>query len=244
MPANAAADLLLTLPSSGAGMTPQQIKQFLIDRSREKIASLLPVVDVALPDEQRTVVSREQQARLILGPCAQAAMVCSGKQCPIAFQCRLVKLGKAPEGERCPFEVNYIAERFASWLRDVDKDLDSLTEPERLTISNLVELDVEELRIRTILSHYERAKLTAQVVRDVDVETGQPLCWEDIIDPLATRLNEIATARRMLLKDFELTPEMQTRRKKVLGIHAEDDLASRQTRITDQVRKALEGSGS
>src|ERR1035438_3760716 len=70
-----------------------------------------------------------------------------------------------------------------------------------------------------------RSKHRFAIARDVRykmaydgvVVGGVPLCWEDVVHANALRLNEIIDKRRMILRDMELTPEMQTKRKKALG---------------------------
>jgi hypothetical protein len=80
-------------------------------------------------------------------------------------------------------------------------------------------------------------------VRDVDATSGVPLCWEDVVHANALRLNEVIDKRRMILRDMELTPEMQTKRKKALGNlkPAGADLASRQSDNADKLRRAMRG---
>lgn len=231
-------------PLSGSDQEPITLSEgqaldLLLEQNHTRIAQLLPVKDINLASDQKARVSLWHEARLVLGPAASAPMNCAGEKCPIAFQCPLVKLKSAPLNEPCPFEQNYVVERFHGWLRTFKLDLDSITEIERITISNLVYLDVEEDRIRKQLANAQNASLIVQSVRDVDVETKEPLCWEYEINPLVTRLNEITTTRRMLMKDFELTPEMKTKRKKALGVHAGDDLASRQSKLGDKIRGIL-----
>jgi hypothetical protein len=69
------------------------------------------------------------------------------------------------------------------------------------------------------------------------------LCWEDVVHANALRLNEVIDKRRMILRDMELTPEMQTKRKKALGNlkPAGADLASRQSDNADKLRRAMRG---
>jgi len=176
-----------------------------------------------------------------MGPCAMAPMLCEGARCPVAASCPLVALGKAPEKQPCPFEVNYVVERFVAWMVEFGRTLDDLEESERAVISQLVELDLEESRIRKVLAFGPAAGLVSTVVRNVN-EAGEPTCWEDVAHPLLGRLTEIAEQRRAILRDFELTREMQTRRRKLLGEQRGDDLAFRQSQMNDKIRKLIHGA--
>ncbi len=224
---------------SGHTLTEQQALDLLLAQSHTRLAHLLPIKDINLAPNQKAQANLWHEARLVLGPAASAPMYCAGSSCPIAFQCPLVKAKAAPLNEPCPFEQSYVVERFYGWLKTFKLDLDSITEVERATIANLIYLDVEEDRIRKQLAASEAASLVVQSVRDVDAESLNPICWEWMINPLVTRLNEITINRRMLLKDFELTPEMKTKRRKALGVHAGDDLATRQSKLGDRIREAM-----
>jgi len=69
-----------------------------------------------------------------------------------AARCPLAQMRKAPEGQYCPFEVDYVRVRFASWLDELGRTLDTLEASERSTIANLVYIDLQEQRCLAILS--------------------------------------------------------------------------------------------
>ena len=56
------------------------------------------------------------------------------------------------------------------------------------------------------------------------------------IHTAAQRENEILINVRMIMKDFELTPEQKTKRAKALGLRAGDDLASKQSALFNKIR--------
>jgi hypothetical protein len=230
----------------GQKLSPADAYRAGMLKTQEKLFRLLPIAKVELTADQQVAVQAYQMAQLLLGAAAAAPMMCSEK-CPQAFQasCPLVPMKKQPVGQRCPFEQQYVSERFMGWLTELGRTLDDLVESERATITTLVTLDLQERRCNMILSDAENAMLTSRAVRDVDAETGTPLCWEDVIHANAVRINEIITQRRMLLRDLELTPEMQTKRKRALGQLKGGgdgkDLATRQSENADKVRRALRG---
>lgn len=204
-----------------------------------KLSSLLPIPNIELTRDEQQRVSQYQEARLILGSAGSAPMVCAGFDCPFASRCPLVQINKAPVKQICPFESHYVIERFHSWMSELGRTIDTLTESERVTIANLVYLDLQEQRCNQALSEAKNALMATRTVRDVDINTGQPVCWEDIIHINAQRLDSIIISRRMLMKDFELTPEQKTKRLKWLGQKDGLDFASRMADKGDKLRRAL-----
>jgi hypothetical protein len=207
---------------------------------------LLPIAEIELAADELEQVQIYQMANLVLGPAAAAPMICE-PNCPNPFRsvCPLAQAHKAPLGQRCPFEQQYIGERFIGWLNEIGRTLEDLLESERSAITTLVTLDLQERRCSAILAEAQNAQLTSRSVRDVDASTGMPIAWEDVVHLNAERMNQIIDKRRAILRDLELTPEMKTRRTKALGqvnkSIAGKDFASRSSEITDKVRKALRG---
>jgi len=226
----------------GAKLSSEQAYLARLALSQVKILALLPIAKIALTETEQQAARTYQLAHLILGPAAAAPMLCS-KKCPDPFRivCPLAKVGKEPIGQRCPFEQQYVAERFLAWMNDLGRTLEDLLEMERSAITTLVTLDLQEKRCNAILADAQNAALTSRAVRDVDATSGVPLCWEDVVHANALRLNEVIDKRRMILRDMELTPEMQTKRKKALGNlkPAGADLASRQSDNADKLRRAM-----
>lgn len=225
---------------------PAQLYQQQLGANQLHILSLLPIPQVELADDEKQSIQIYQMASLVLGPAAVAPMVCS-EDCPSPFKstCPLARIGKAPVGDRCPFEQQYVGERFIGWLNELGRTLEDLCESERSAITTLVTLDLQERRCAAILAAAENAQLTSKSVTDVDVNTGTPIAWEQVIHQNAVRMNEIIDKRRALLRDLELTSEMKTKRLKALGqvqkSVAGKDFASRSSDISDKVRKALRG---
>jgi len=200
-----------------------------------KFALLLPIAELKLSEAEARRVQTYQQARLILGAAGASPMICSAG-CPLIATCPLAAVKKHPLKQLCPMEANYVTQRFLEWLHEFDRTPETLSASERATVSTLVGLDVEELRCRSILAMAENAALTSLSVRDVDAESGEPISYEQIIHQNAVRITEIVTMRRMLLKDYELTPEQRTRKAKWLGLKSGDDLSSRQTDLMDKIK--------
>ena len=199
------------------------------------ISAAMPLPAIDLTAEEAVVVNRNQYARLLLDSAALAPMVCSSG-CYFIAQCPLAQIQKHPIGFRCPFEQQYVVERFISWMREFGRTADTLLESERTQIADLVSFQVELLRCRAILAMPEHAHLQQRSVRDVDANTGAPIAWEDQVHIAAQREDQIILQMRMIMRDFELTPEMKTRRQKALQLRSGADLASRQSSIYDKLR--------
>jgi hypothetical protein len=218
---------------------------------REQVASdqlevmrLLPIVEIHLAPTDRERIQNYQMANLVLGPAASAPMTCE-ENCPFHLQCPLAMAQQAPYGERCPFEQQYVVERFMGWMTELGRTLAELLESERSAITSLVILDLQEKRCAQVLSMAQNAMLITKNVRDVDVQSGTPIAWDEVVHANAERMNQIIDKRRAILRDLELTPEMQTKRKKALGLidkgQTMKDLASRQSDNSDKIRRALRG---
>lgn len=199
---------------------------------------LLPTSKIDLTAEEAAKVKVYQEARIVFGAAGAAPMICAAEKCPFAARCPLMQIKKAPLGELCPFEAHYVTERFRGWVKSLCEE-SGVTEVERVTISNLVYLDLQELRCLNILSDAQNAKLTSISVKDVGYD-GIPVSWEEIIHANVQRLNEITTQRRMIMKDFELTREAQTKKARLAKRNDRSDLSSRQSLAMDTIRRARE----
>lgn len=208
------------------------------------VMRLLPIVEIELAQSDLERIQNFQMANLVLGPAASAPMVCE-ENCPFHQNCPLAQVQRAPYGERCPFEQQYVVERFMGWMTELGRNLNELLESERSAITSLVILDLQEKRCAQVLAEAQNATLVTKNVRDVDVQSGTAIAWDEVVSANAERMNQIIDKRRAILRDLELTSEMQTKRKKALGLidkgQSMRDLASRQSDNSDKIRRALRG---
>lgn len=205
----------------------------------DRFILLLPSGNVDLTVEESKAVQTYQEARLVLGSAGVAPMRCAGDACPIANTCPLIKIKKAPIGQLCPFEANYVVNRFAGWMRDLNRTEATMSETERSSIAQLVVIDLQEQRCLAIMSEGKAASMTDLSVKEVDLQTGDAISYEKIVHANMQILAELRTARRMILDDMERTEKAMTRRIKTLQGHTGKDLASRQSKAGDAVRNAL-----
>jgi hypothetical protein len=207
--------------------------------AQDRFSLLLPTGKIDLSVEEQQKVQVYQEARLVLGSAGIAPMRCAGELCPIANTCPLFKIKKHPMGEICPFEANYVVERFAGWMKELEKNEATMTETERSSIAQLVVIDLQEQRCLAIMSEGKAASMTDLSVKEVDLQTGEALSYEKIVHANMQILQELRTARRMILDDMERSERAKTRKIKIQGKSGKD-LASRQSANADQVRNLVD----
>jgi hypothetical protein len=189
--------------------------------------------------------SLTQQALVVLGPAGGAVTTCPGNQvgieahqrCPLAPKCEMLKAMQAPIGQLCPLERNFVATRFLAWAAEIGKTPATVTETERVMVSDLTWIDLQELRCATILSEGETARMVHKNVKEVHPETGEHLAWEYVVHVNAQILVDLRTQRRMILKDWELTPEQKTKKARYEGRNKGNDLSSLQSARADRLRR-------
>lgn len=204
----------------------------------QTLVQLLPIANIQLTKDEEVQVRIYHEARLVLGAAGAAPMICAA-ECPIIARCPLAKIKKLPVGELCPFEANYVLQRFSKWCEEMSIPAGELLESERVTVSNLTYLDLQEQRCLSILAEAKNASLQSRSVKDIDVETGQAICWEDVIHINMQALNQIQISRRMIMRDFELTPEMKTKKNRWEQKTTGNDLSSKHADNADRLRRAI-----
>lgn len=212
--------------------------------------------DLNLTEPEARELLAFQRSLVILGPAGGAVLMCPGNQknyrpedmCPYAAKCPLLRAEKAPEGKLCPIERTLTEERFSSWCKTVGQEPDALTEDTRATVSQLTFIDLQEQRCVNILSTGEAARLTQVNVTDAinftvaDPEGGMrqeilPLTFERVLHVSTELLAQLQERRRMILKDWMLTPEQKWKIAKAEGKAKGNDIGSQQSARGDKLRK-------
>lgn len=207
-------------------------------KSQSLLNDIFPIQNLVLSPSEQALVTQQRLAGIIMDAAGPAAMRCN-QMCPFRNECSLYLMNppRHPVGQICPFEIDYLRERFLEWMDEMGRDLDTLCASERLTIGNLCSLQLELQRIRKVLSRAENAEMNQLSVRDVNAESGEAICWENTIHTAAQRENEVLTHIRMIMKDFELTPEAKTKKAKALGIRDSNNIATKQSGLYEKIRK-------
>lgn len=247
-PRDAALELSAASDAIEAARLRRKRKARLLEEQK-KLARLFPLPAVKFTAKERKAIEARQQVMLALGPSGAAPVECNSS-CPVRSSCELVKFGKAPDGQPCPFEVQFVLDRFSSWLEELDRTFDEMTASERAQVSSLVWLDLQERRCLQALARIEGGAMVQTVIRQANPKTGEPLAWEVAIHPLAERLDQIMERRRNILRDLELTREMRTKRERALAqirgkSHAAGpNLAEIQSKVWEVIRKQRPAAGN
>jgi hypothetical protein len=217
---------------------------------RIDLRQFLSTPNIELTDLEKRDVSALLVGNRILGPAASAVMLCPGnfqsvrdienrnKCCPYVMRCPYLKAGKAPEKELCPVEIDHVAERFQAWAEELSDGVLSLTETERVAVSDLTWIDLQMQRSNAILAVGEAARLTDLSVKDTN-DKDKPVSWEKIIHANQVILTTLAAQRDRVFDNWELTPRAKTRRTRVLGKQSGNDASTRQSERADKLRKVM-----
>ncbi len=163
--------------------------------------------------------------------------VADSSRCPYAAKCELLRLQKAPEGELCPIERELLLARFTGWCSTIAADPKALREDQRAVVSELTWIDIQEQRCTNILSRGEASRLTQINVKDSNPETGDWISWERVIHSNSALLESLHTRKRMIMKEWMLTPEQKFKAAKALGkIGYGDDLSKQMSSRADKLR--------
>jgi hypothetical protein len=221
-------------------------------KSPPPLGSLLATeADYGLTVEEQKEVTAYQKTMAILGPAGGAILVCPGNQddideqdkCPHSAKCPLLRMHKAVPDKLCMFELQMTQDRFGAWCQELEADPIEIKESERVSVSDLVWLDVQQHRCLNILSKNsggEETRLLVTNPKEVHPETFQPIAWEKKLHPVVERLTQIISERRLILKDLLLTREAKWKVARAEGKGSGKDLASRQSSRADKLRKLQE----
>lgn len=206
--------------------------------------TLLPTSSGDLTNSELAKLQQFQTALVMIGQAAGGALVCPGNQvgvadhnkCPYAAKCELLKAHKAPSGELCPIEREVILARFAGWASTIGADQKRLREDQRSVISELVWIDVQEQRCANILSRGESSLLTQINVKDSNPESGEWISWERVIHANSLLLESLHTRKRMIMKEWMLTPEQKFKAARAMGkLGSSEDIGKKLSARADRL---------
>jgi len=235
-----------SLPEETSSNLPAVIPKFA--------GSLLATgADYGLTVEEKAEVDAYQKTMEILGPAGGGILMCPGNQdgideqdkCPHSAKCPLLRMQKAVPDKLCLFELQMTQERFGGWCRELETDPVTIDESDRVNVSDLVWLDVQQHRCLNILSKNsggEETRLLVTNPKEVHPETFQPIAWEKKLHPVVERLSQIISERRLILRDLLLTREQKWKVARAEGKGSGKDIASQQSSRADKLRKLKEKS--
>jgi hypothetical protein len=202
--------------------------------------SIQPLSDAEMQRHQQFMTALVQ-----IGKAAGGALVCPGNQvgvadsnkCPYAAKCELLRVQKAPAGELCPIEREFILARFIGLCQELGTDPKNLREDQRAFVDEMVWIEVQEVRCTSILSRGEAARLTQINVKDSNPETGEWISWERVIHSNSEMMDNLSMRKRMLNKEWMRSPEQKFKAAKALGkLGKGDDLGNRMSSRSEKLR--------
>jgi hypothetical protein len=207
--------------------------------------------DLGLTEAEAAEFEAYQTSTNILGPAAGAVLICPGNQigapldqrCPYYAKCPLRRVNKAPENKLCPIEHKITEDRFNAWCRELNEDPLTLSETNRSVVSDLVWIDLQVQRCTNILSVGEDARLMhTNVTEAMLIDPNSPpitITFEKVLHIATQRLDQLLIQRRMLLKEWMLTPEQKFKIAKEIGAFHNDnsDISSEMSAKADAIRK-------
>lgn len=214
--------------------------------------SYLAAGDLGLTPEEAREMEAYQTSNEILGPAAGSVLICPGNQigtpiderCAYHAKCPLRRMGKAPRDKLCPVERNIVETRFTAWCKEIGQEPDNLSESDRSAVADLTWIDLQIQRCVHILSVGEDARLMHKNVTEAmlldPAEPAVPITFEKVLHVATLRLDQLTTQRRMLLKEWMLTPEQKFKVAKETGaLNKGSDIGSEQANTADLLRKLL-----
>lgn len=128
---------------------------------------------------------------------AKVPLTCKADTCPYAETCVLLDAGLATFGQKCPYETAMIETRYVGYEKDFDLDSSSFTD--HTIIAELVNLDIQIERCKSLLAAQQIA--IEEVVVGVS-ESGEALTKPEVSK--AWELYERASNRRDKILDSML----------------------------------------
>lgn len=128
---------------------------------------------------------------------AKVPIICKENNCPYVTTCILYEAGLAPYGEKCPMETAMIETRYVGYEKDYNLDSASFTD--HTIIAELVNLDIQIERCKSLLASQQIA------IEDVVVtvtESGEEITRPEVSK--AWELYERASNRRDKIMDTML----------------------------------------
>jgi len=169
------------------------------------------------------------------GAAAKVPLYCAGEKiCPFSEECPFVEIAKVPVGRKCPIEVELMAFWTARYMKEFEVEPENHSEVGMIT--ELVELDIYDLRASMILARPECAELTKDVVVGVDGE-GKPIVNKEVHK--AWELKERVKRRKQkILESLVGTRKERYKRDAALKRRSEKDPSTQAIELRRKLEKA------
>jgi len=173
------------------------------------------------------------------GAAAKVPLHCGGEKiCPFAQECPFVEISKVPVGRKCPIEVELMTFWTSRYMQEFEVDPENHSEVGMIT--ELVELDIYDLRASMILARPECADMTKEVVVGVDGE-GNPIINKEVHK--AWELKERVKKRKQkILESLVGTRKEKYKRDVALKRRSEIDPSTQAIELKEKLEKARESA--
>jgi len=173
------------------------------------------------------------------GAAAKVPLYCGGeKVCPFSEECPFVEIAKVPVGRKCPIEVELMSFWTTRYMNEFEVDPENHSEVGMIT--ELVELDIYDLRASMILARPECAEITKEIVVGVDRE-GKPIVNKEVHK--AWELKERVKKRKQkILESLVGTRKEKYKRDAALKRRSEKDSSTQAIELKRKLEKAREST--
>lgn len=216
-----------------------------LDReSSQSFFSKLVKESVSYDKYKNTEFTKEEIARIELqmklqrfGHGSFTPIICKGSECPFRDVCQLAQMGKTPNGEPCPLEVNAIFSSYQKWC-DVmtSKEMDPSDPFLSHSISTLTYLDLLLQRAK-----WSQASGYQSPVIEVVVKVGRLGEMEKQImeNPSYAIMERLQKMQMNILESLAITPKEEYKKKVALKQKDESDMAMLMFKRRQMLKESL-----
>jgi hypothetical protein len=194
---------------------------------------------ILLTAEEARKVHYRLQGVMWGGAAAKVPLYCGGEKiCPFAHECPFVEIDKVPVGRKCPIEMELMAFWTSRYMKEFAVESENHSEVGMIT--ELVELDIYDLRASMILSRPECAAMTKDVVVGVDDE-GEPIVNKEVHK--AWELKErVKKRKKKILESLVGTRKEKYKRDASLKRRSDKDPSTQVAELKRKLEKARESN--
>ena len=175
------------------------IEKYKENEFLQKVVESLPKNTEFTEEELKDL--NENFSNLKHGAFAELPLTCQADSCPYAKTCILHKMGKSPEGEKCPIELAEIAVWTGRWMEGLDINQDDIAQ--LYLVKELVEAELMQARTNKTISMEGYIK---EIITSVDPVSGKAYINYDISVPMQVKFKFKARVDK-ILKSLAATRE-------------------------------------
>lgn len=184
-------------------------------------------------DQEEIRVAAMRMSSILWGNVVALPQVCPNLQkCVHKHICPFES--NPPEGKACPMEQAYIMDKMSKLKKQFD--IDGLAETDFLLLNKLVELDLYDLRINSMMAHGETQRPLYPRVALVS-QDGVPI-YQDEVNPLFEIKEKIGREKMKLMGILVGTPQERYKKQAALKEASTDRLSALSEKLNSLIEKA------